>query len=132
MRLLHALLPAVVCIASCAKPDPAARAAADAWLALVDDARYADSYADASEPFRRATTAGAWEKMATAVRAPLGKVKSRTLKSATPTKSVPGAPEGEYVIILFDTSFEHKDAIETVTPMKEADGKWRVSGYYIR
>ena len=47
--------------------------------------------------------------------------------------SVPGAPDGEYVVIQFQTIFEHKaSAIETVTPSKEKDGAWRVSGYYIK
>jgi Protein of unknown function (DUF4019) len=33
----------------------------------------------------------------------------------------------------FNTSFEHKAAAtETVTPMKDVDGQWRVSGYYIK
>jgi hypothetical protein len=55
------------------------------------------------------------------------------LKSATYTKSLPGAPDGEYVVIQYDTGFEHKQsAVETVTPMLDKDGKWRVSGYFIR
>ena len=46
---------------------------------------------------------------------------------------MPGAPDGEYVVIQFETSFENKKhAIETVTPMMDKDGTWRVSGYYIR
>jgi ribosomal protein S17E len=37
------------------------------------------------------------------------------------------------VVIQFKTSFEHNpDAVETVTPMKDSDGQWRVSGYYIK
>jgi hypothetical protein len=36
-------------------------------------------------------------------------------------------------VIQFSTSFERKGAAtETVTPMKDADGQWRVTGYYIR
>jgi hypothetical protein len=47
--------------------------------------------------------------------------------------SLPGAPDGEYVVIQFMSSFENKRfAIETVTPMKDKDAKWRVSGYYMR
>jgi len=45
----------------------------------------------------------------------------------------PGAPDGEYVVIQYDSSFENKtEAVETVTPMLDPDGVWRVSGYYIR
>lgn len=47
--------------------------------------------------------------------------------------SLPGAPDGKYVVIQYDTSFENKKAaVETVTPMLDKDGKWRVSGYYIK
>ena len=47
--------------------------------------------------------------------------------------SLPGAPDGQYVVIQFKTSFENKrSAVETVTPMFGKDQRWRVSGYYIR
>ncbi len=49
------------------------------------------------------------------------------------SNTLPGAPDGEYVVIRYRTEFENKmKAVETVTPMLEADGAWRVSGYYIR
>jgi hypothetical protein len=67
------------------------------------------------------------------VRKPLGKVIKRSVKSKQYATSLPGAPDGEYVIIQYETSFEKKKvSIETVTPMLEKDGKWRVSGYYIK
>jgi Protein of unknown function (DUF4019) len=68
-----------------------------------------------------------------AVRKPLGGVISRKAKSATYKTSLPGAPDGQYVVIQFKTSFEHKkSAIETVTPMVDKDGKWRIAGYFIK
>ena len=64
---------------------------------------------------------------------PLGKLISRKFKSATYATSLPGAPDGHYVVIQFNTSFENKKSgIETVTPMMDKDGMWRVSGYYIK
>ena len=48
-------------------------------------------------------------------------------------KTLPNAPDGEYVVIQYDTNFEHKQgAVETVVPMLDKDGKWRVSGYFIK
>jgi hypothetical protein len=36
-------------------------------------------------------------------------------------------------VIQFETSFANKQrAVETVTPMLDTDGAWRVSGYYVR
>ena len=66
-------------------------------------------------------------------RQPLGEVKSRKLNGAQYMTSMPGAPDGEYVVIQFDASFANKEkAVETVTPMRDKDGVWRVSGYFIK
>jgi hypothetical protein len=46
---------------------------------------------------------------------------------------MPGAPDGKYIVMQFDTSFANKQsAIETVTMGPEEKSKWRVSGYYIK
>ena len=60
-------------------------------------------------------------------------MKSRSLLDAKYTTEIPNAANGEYVIMQFQTSFESKEnAVETVTPMLDDEGVWRVSGYYIR
>jgi hypothetical protein len=62
----------------------------------------------------------------------LGQLKQRTLRSATSPRAVPGAPDGDYVICVFDTSFENQAAaVETVTVMRES-GEWRIAGYFVR
>ncbi|MCX7591122.1 MAG: DUF4019 domain-containing protein [Kiritimatiellae bacterium] len=107
--------------------------AAENWVALVDGAKYAESWKEAAEYFRNAVKQEQWEHAAKAVRKPLGRVISRKMRSATYSTSLPGAPDGEYVIIEFETVFENKKAaVETVTPMMDKDGKWRVSGYFVR
>src|SRR5690606_23043329 len=101
--------------------------------ALVDAGSFADSWKDAAAYFQAAVPQEQWERSLTGVRKPLGALVSRKLKSAKIAKSLPGAPDGEYVVIQFDTSFENKKAaVETVTPMREKDGSWKVSGYYIK
>jgi hypothetical protein len=113
--------------------EAAAVAAAAVWLNLVDEGMYGDSWETAAAYFKRAITKGKWEQMLTAVRNPLGRMVSRELISKTYSQSLPGAPDGEYVVIQFATSFENKrSAIETVTPMLDSDGEWRVSGYFIK
>jgi hypothetical protein len=132
MALVVSLL-ALVLASSCKSVAPEALPATQAWLALVDGGQYAQSWSEAASFFRGAVDSPTWEKQVAAVRGPLGKVQSRTVKSSTATTSVPNAPAGEYVIFQFETAFEHKpSAIETVTPMKDSDGTWRVSGYYVR
>ena len=108
-------------------------AAAQAWLGKVDQGEYAESWEQAARYFKDAVSKGQWEQSLQAVRPPLGGLISRQVKGSTYTTALPGAPDGEYVVIQFETSFEHKrSAVETVTPMRDEDGQWRVSGYFIR
>ena len=108
-------------------------AAADAWLELIDNGEYGKSWEDSAVYFRNEVNKSHWKRQLSAVRKPLGQLISRKLKSSRYLSSLPGAPDGEYVVILYKTSFDNKrSAIETVTPMKEADGSWKVSGYYIK
>ena len=110
-----------------------ATAAATAWLALTDAGQYQESWKRASSLFRASVTNTHWQSALQATRLPLGILKSRTVRSAKYTRSLPGAPDGEYVVIQFDSSFENKAAaVETVTPSREKDGSWRVSGYFIK
>ena len=114
-------------------PEQAATKSAEAFLALVDKGRYDESWDAAAKLFQGAVTREKWKEALTATRIPLGKLVSRSLKVAKHTTSLPGAPDGQYVVVQFATSFENKkEAIETVTPMQEKDGSWRVSGYFIR
>ena len=108
-------------------------AAAQTWLALVDQGSYGESWETAATYFKQVITKDKWEQAITTVRKPMGKMLSRKLLSQIYTQSMPGAPDGEYVVIQFETSFKNKNSgIETVTPMLDKDGQWRVSGYYIK
>lgn len=107
-----------------------AQTAAMSWLALTDQAKYGQSWDEASSLFKAAVSKADWERALEGVRSPLGPLKSRKVRSATFSRTLPGAPDGEYVVIQFSTQYKNKaTATETVTPMREKDGSWRVSGY---
>jgi len=100
---------------------------------MVDSGNYGQSWREAAGYFRNAVTEEQWVESLKAVRDPLGKLILREVKRTIYATSLPGTPDGEYVVIQFKTSFENKKStIETVTPMFEKDGSWRVSGYYIK
>ena len=120
-------------MASDAGKEAAAISAAEKWLATVDAGEYSSSWKEAAELFRNAVKPEQWEQSMQAARKPLGKLILRKVQTKIYKTALPGAPDGEYVVIQFETSFENKKtAIETVTPMMDKDGKWRVSGYYIK
>jgi len=106
--------------------------AAEAWLALVDHGALRESWKQTASLFRDSVSRREWIDSVQPVRARLGKLKSRGFKSATYRSTMPGAPDGDYFVIEFRAEFERKrSAIETVTAMRDDDGEWRVSGYYV-
>ena len=110
-----------------------AKSAAQSWLALADSGNGAMSWQTAASLFKTAVPQEKWERSLAAARGPLGALKGRTVSSATYSRTLPGAPDGEYVVIQYSSRFANKaSAVETVTPMREKDGSWRVSGYFIK
>jgi hypothetical protein len=134
LAVLMAAGTTVICTAADhSKEKAAAIQSAKNWLQLVDNEKYGESWDSAAAKFKEAISRDKWEQAMKQVRGPLGKLVSRTVKSATYATSLPGAPNGKYVVIQFETSFANKkSAVETITPMLDSDGKWHVSGYFIR
>ncbi len=133
--VVAALLVILAPIATAANEEAEQQAlkAAEEWLSLMDTGKYPESWEQASRLFRGAVKKEQWEQTAAGVRNPLGALVSRAVGGLQYATSLPGAPDGEYVVIQFTTSFENKaTAVETVTPMRDDDGQWRVSGYFIK
>jgi len=111
----------------------AATDAAQKWLALVDAGSYGESWDQASSLFKEKLTMEQWQQALTQVRTPLGKLESRQFKAAQYKTELPQAPPGKYMVLQYRTKFANGGLmIETITPMLDKDGTWRVSGYYIK
>jgi hypothetical protein len=110
-----------------------AKAVSARWLELADAGNYGATWDQAASAFQAAVTRPDWESTSRSLRAAFGKAKSRTVKSAVYSTTLPGAPSGEYVVIQYVTQLEgERTAVETVTPQRDKDGIWKVSGYYIK
>ncbi len=132
----RALLIAIALLAGtgahAAGPPSAAAVAAGKWVSSVDDGHYGQSWSDAGAQFKNRVTQDEWALQVAKARGPLGQVVSRAFKSESTTKTLPGAPDGDYDIVTFNTELTSKKAaIETVILAREGDG-WRVDGYFIR
>lgn len=110
-----------------------AREAALFWLSQLDAGNVKGSYQTSARFFRDKVSLEQWEGSVSMVRERLGTLVSRDFMAAQHLTSLPGAPDGNYLVLQYRSSFEKKgDVIETVTPMGEKDGSWKVSGYYFR
>jgi hypothetical protein len=118
-----------------ADPDPTAEATAASreWLSVVDAGQYAQSWDEAAALFKHNIAKTQWERAVGDVRKQTGALKTRELESAQPAHRLPGVPDGDYVVIVYRSSFAAAPAAtETVTPMRDADGHWRVAGYWVK
>lgn len=111
----------------------AAVKAADAWLALMDGGQAGAAWEQGAALLQKAVGRSGWLDVGRTVRAPLGAVKERKVTAAAYTRDFPGAPPGEYVLIRYATDFATRSgAVETVVPMRQRDGSWKVATYRVQ
>lgn len=111
----------------------AAIRAAESFLLLLDTGQYGQSWDSAASLFKKQIPKESWMQQVSGLLPAVGMVKNRIITSAEFRTELPGAPDGEYVVIQYRSSFANKEsAIETVTPMLDQDGQWRVSGYFLK
>jgi DNA-binding CsgD family transcriptional regulator len=126
---LSVLAPApAVSAAATAEADAAAAArAAEAFLTLIDESRWAESYAATGTQFRKLNSLERWTEVSETVRPPLGTVLTRNLVT---NEFVPAPPEG-YQLVKFASSYaDGTNQVESVSLERE-DGAWRVVGIVI-
>ena len=102
-------------------------------LSAVDSGQYGASWDAAAVLFKNAVPKEQWIRSMNAHRKPLGTAVRRELKDKQYVTSLPGAPDGQYVVIRYAAAFANKqEAVGAITPMLDSDGVWRVSGYFIQ
>ena len=104
----------------------AALTAAQAWLKLVDAAKYGGAWEACAEQTRKADDKQTLFNAYTRLFQSSGTLKSRDLL----TNKYATDPSGEFVNIQYDTQFAKTRVTETVALTREKDDRWRVSGYF--
>lgn len=106
--------------------EAAARAAED-FLELIDESRWAESYAATGAQFRKANTLKVWTEVSERVRLPLGKVLTRDIVR---NEFVPAPPNG-YQLVKFASSYaDGTSQVESVS-LEWENGAWKVVGIVI-
>lgn len=130
--LIILLIPAFI-FSQNKKENKKAQMAATNWLVQIDKGEYLESWDNAAQYFQNQILQDRWSAALKASRGPLGNSTSRNINSSEFKSELPGAPDGNYYILTYNSSFENKaSAIETITLTKGIDGKWRAVGYYIK
>lgn len=130
-RLLIFLFVFCPVLAGAQMVDEVPRETAAAWLALVDTAKYGESWKSASPFFQKAISEENWIKNIRQSRDSLGALKQRNFVRARFMRDPAGMPKGEYFAMEFESQFEKKKIMELVVPMRDETGLWQVSSYSI-
>lgn len=78
---------------------------AQKWLTLIDNEEYEESWEESAKKFQNAITKENWVSTVYNVRSNFGKFLNREISSSTYATTLPGAPDGDYVVIQFKAKF---------------------------
>jgi hypothetical protein len=107
--------------------------AAEDFLHLVDIGEYEQSWESSSTLMRERIFLEVWSRQIPLMRARVGQLKNRKQESASISDQAEGAPEGSYMTLSYESSFENNSSVmETVNLVLEEDGRWRVIGYFLK
>ena len=85
------------------------------FLELMDQARYDDAWLSMSPLFQTLNHQPQWQNRQQTIRAAYGALSSRQLDRISYRQTYTLSPDGEYVVVQFDSSFTNKaDTFETV------------------
>lgn len=134
--------PAPAAAAAPAAAEPSAEAkqmaadatlAASGWLLLLDRRDWGRAWETSAAMFRSTVPLAAWMDGIPKAR-DVGDFVEREPDEAIYKTTLEGRPNGDYVTVIYGSKFSKKDdvLVEIVTTVREADGKWRVTGYSTR
>lgn len=110
----------------------AASAESDHWLALIDHGKFDESWMAAAVVLQESMSQKEWTADLAARQPKLGRMIMRERKSESYSRTLRGAPTGDYVIVTYLTKFEKTPLVEeTLAVAKDAIGQWHVAGYDI-
>jgi hypothetical protein len=101
------------------------------WLSLLDNQQYEESWNQTASMFREEVSQQRWVEVLKSSRQPLGSLVSRVPARIDFTKFLRGAPDGDYAIIHFSTSFKNKAAVTERLTLVRQDGRWQAAAYAI-
>jgi hypothetical protein len=106
-----------------------ALAVSKTWVSQIDAGQYDESYAFGCGAMHDKVPQDRWSEILKALRTPWGPVVSRKQISHIYKPDGFEGTEGEFMVITYDTSFQHVGPATEVVVLKWEDGQWRGGGY---
>ena len=107
-----------------------AQAVLDSSIADIDAGRYEKLYHEAADEWRNDTTLDESKATFQKLHDRLGKVRTRDVQSIREEQTSTAPIAGHSVVVLYQTSFEQANGMETFT-LLERGGQWYLARYYV-
>lgn len=111
----------------------AAREAAQPWLAHMDATEYTKAWRKTANFFQKQVDAMQWTKTMQKLEKQIGEIEKRQFAQGEYTTSPPGgAPEGEYVQLVYASQASTVGDVRELVSLVREDSNWKVTGYVVR
>jgi Protein of unknown function (DUF4019) len=111
----------------------AATAAATDFLVRIDADQFDSSWEMASKLLQERVPRDTWNEQLTTIREKAGALVSREQDDVSYSTTAKDSPDGDYIQIFYKSRFAKKgDLQEIISTTLEADGHWRVAGYFVQ
>ena len=107
-----------------------AQAVLDSSIADIDAGRYEKLYHEAADEWRNDTTLDESKATFQKLYDRLGKVRTRDVQSIREEQTSTAPIAGHSVVVLYQSSFEQGNGMETFTLLERA-GQWYLARYYV-
>ena len=109
-----------------------ATAVATEFLQLIDAAKYAESWQMSAGLMKDKVSEKDWVEKLTRARALSGDLLERREQDASYSTTAVDSPEGEYISLIFESSFQRVESVNEYVTVMLDDGHWKVAGYFIQ
>jgi hypothetical protein len=99
------------------------------WLAIVDKGDFNTAYGMATKALQLTIPQNEWVTMMQVMKGSLGQVTERKVIDIRTAKDPAGAPQGDYMIFVYETTFSSGKKATEIISLQEYNGVWRVYSY---
>ena len=102
------------------------------FLQMIDEGQYRESWQSSARLMQEKVAQEDWVEKLNKARNLSGDLIKRNQKSASYSTEAKDSPEGEYIMLIYQSTFQKAENVsEYVTVMLE-DGAWKVAGYFMQ
>ncbi len=99
------------------------------WLAVVDKGDFGNAYDMTTKALQFTMPRNEWVPMMKAMKGSKGEVTERKVIDIRTAKDPKGAPQGDYMIFIYETTFSNGKKATEILSLQEYNGVWRVYSY---